>query len=133
MRPFKNGIDSNDNSIQNRFTAYLKTSIYHRKTKYLAGQYERKNRELSYDDRFMLLALMDDAYEDTYFTDEIGDEKLCCALKKLKERERMIVFRRAVAGESFVKIAADMGLKYVSTKAIYRRSLEKIRKEMLKK
>ena len=96
MRPFKNGIDSNDNSVQNRFTAYLKTSIYHRKTKYLAGQYERKNRELSYDDRFMLLALMDDA------------------------------------GESFVKIAADMGLKYVSTKAIYRRSLEKIRKEMLK-
>lgn len=59
---------------------------------------------------------------------------LCaCALNKLKDHERVIVFRRAVSEESFIKIAADMGLKYVTVKAIYRRALEKIRKEMLKK
>lgn len=40
---------------------------------------------------------------------------------------------RAVSEESFIKIAADMGLKYVTVKAIYRRSLEKLRKEMRKK
>jgi len=54
-------------------------------------------------------------------------------LNQLKDHERVIVFRRAVSEESFIKIAADMGLKYVTVKAICRRALEKIRKEMLKK
>ena len=65
--------------------------------------------------------------------DEIEDVRLSDVLNKLKERDRSIVFRRAVFAEPFIKIAADMGLKYVTVKAIYRRALEKIRKEMLKK
>ena len=124
-----NGI-GDDNIVQNRFTAYLKISIAHQKAKYLAGIYERQKQEISYEEHSELFDRMQDDSADTYFDNEIGNEQLCHALDKLKERDRMIVLRRAVSGESFVKIAEDMGVEYVNVKAIYRRSLEKIRKEM---
>lgn len=122
-----------DFAIQNRFTAYLKVSIIHFKTKYLTALREKQNQELSFDEQTELLNQMENSLEDSYFSGEVEDAQLVRALDRLKERERIIVFRRAVSGESFVRIAAEMGLKYVTAKAIYRRSLEKIRKEMLKK
>lgn len=128
----KNSI-CDENNAQNRFTAYLKVSIAHRKSKYLTELYSRQFRELSYEEYTELLNQIQNGYEDTYLSEEIEDKCLRHALHKLKERDRTIVFRRAVSGESFVRIAAEMGLKYVTAKAIYRRSLEKIRKEMLKK
>ena len=126
-----NGI-GDDNIVQNRFTAYLKISIAHQKVKYLTSLYERQKQELSYEDHSELYDAMQENHEDTYFDDQIWNEQLSNALDKLKERDRMIVLRHAVSGESFVKIAEDMGVEYVNVKAIYRRSLEKIRKEMLK-
>ncbi len=123
---------TDDNIVQNRFTAYLKVAIAHQKAKYLIRLSEQRNLELSYDEHAEILNNLQTGNEDTYFQDEIEDEQLCRALNKLKERDRRIVFQRAVSGESFVKIAMDMGLKYVTVKAIYRRTLEKIRKEMLK-
>lgn len=128
----KNRIER-DFAIQNRFTAYLKVSIAHLKKKYLTELYERQNRELSFDEQTELLNQMENSLEDSYFSEEVEDARLGRALTSLKERERIIVFRRAVSGESFVRIAAEMGLKYVTAKAIYKRALEKIRKEMLKK
>lgn len=104
-----NGI-SDDNIVQNRFTAYLKISIAHQKAKYLAGIYERQKQEVSYEEHSELFDRMQDDSADTYFDNEIGNEQLCHALDKLKERDRMIVLRRAVSGESFVKIAEDMGI-----------------------
>lgn len=128
----KDGIES-DAAIQNRFTAYLKVSISHLKAKYLSGLHERQTLELSYEERTELLNQIQNCHEDTYFSEEIEDKQLSHALDKLKERERLIVFRRAVFEESFIKIAKDSGLKYVTVKTIYRRALEKIRKEILKK
>ena len=121
-------IDDKD-IIQYRFAAYLKKSIVHKKTRYLNKVLEDHRRE-----SFCLETLERlDSQENTYLSDELEDELLCRALTRLREHERTIVFRRAVSEESFIKIAADMGLKYVTVKAIYRRSLEKLRKEMRKK
>ena len=133
MKVIRNNGTDDDNIVQNRFTAYLKTAIAHQKAKYLAGLSEQKKLELSYDEHAEILNSLQTGSEDTYLSDEIGDEQLCHALNKLKERDRIIVFRRAVSGESFVKIALDMRIKHVTVKAIYRRSLEKIRKEIMKK
>lgn len=133
MKITRNSGISNDNIVQNRFTAYLKISITHQKVKYLAGIYERQKQEISYEEYLELFDMTQDSKEDTYFNNEIGNEQLSHALDKLRERDRLIVLKRAVSGESFVKIAADMGIEYVTVKAIYQRSLEKIRKEIMKR
>ena len=133
MAFYKKNEDKKQNIIQYRFTAYLKTSIAHQKAKYLAGLLDRQRLEISYDEHAEILSRLQDGDEDTYLRNEIDDEQLARALNRLKERDRIIVFRRAVSGESFVKIALDMRMKYVTVKAIYRRSLEKLRKEMLGK
>ena len=97
-------------TIQYRFTAYLKIAISHQKARYLVKLHERKNLELFYEDHLELL--YEGHYvQDTYFGEEIQDEQLCHALHKLKQRDRLIVFRHAVFGESFVEIATDWGLK----------------------
>lgn len=133
MKTARNNGIGDDNIIQNRFTAYLKVSIAHHKAKYLAKLFEQRKQELSYEDHTEVLKkLQDDNDEDTYLRDEIEDEQLRFALNKLKERDRLIVLRRAVSGESFIKIALDMKIKYVTVKAIYSRTLKKIRKEILK-
>ena len=119
-------------AIQYRFTAYLKASIAHQKAKYLSKLYNRQNQELSYEEHAELFDKMQ-RREDKYFSDESGNDQLKYALDRLKERERMIVFRRVLANESFIKIATDMGIAHVTVKAIYRRALEKIRKEMSEK
>ena len=105
---------TDDNIVQNRFTAYLKVAIAHQKAKYLIRLSEQRNLELSYDEHAEILNNLETGNEDTYFQDEIEDEQLCRALNKLKERDRRIVFQRAVSGESFVKIAMDMRLNYVT-------------------
>ena len=107
----KDGIES-DAAIQNRFTAYLKVSISHLKAKYLSGLHERQTLELSYEERTELLNQIQNCHEDTYFSEEIEDKQLSHALDKLKERERLIVFRRAVFEESFIKIAKDSGIRH---------------------
>ena len=125
--------DKEQNIIQYRFTAYLKTSIAHQKAKYLAELLDRQRSEISYEEYAEILNRLQNGNEDTYLRNEINDDQLAHALNGLKERDRIVVFRRAVSGESFVKIAMDMRMKYVTVKAIYRRSLEKLRKEMLRK
>lgn len=133
MNIVRNDGTSKDNIVQNRFAAYLKVSIAHQKAKYLAGIDELQKREISYEGT-EIAAQIPGALEhtDRYFEDEISDQYLCQALEKLKERDRTVVLKRAVSGESFLEIATDIGIPYVNVKAIYRRSLEKLRKEMRK-
>ena len=128
---FQNCKYEDENAAYYRFTAYLKISIIRRKSRYMAKHLERQKQEISYGGSIELLNCIHG--EDVYLSSELEDELLCRALTRLREHERTIVFRRAVSEESFIKIAADMGLKYVTVKAIYRRSLEKLRKEMRKK
>ena len=132
MKTLRNNGTSDDNIVQNRFIAYLKISISRQKVKYLDKLFDQRKWELSFEEHEDTLNSLPSS-GGAYFNKEVEDESLCRALNKLKDHERVIVFRRAVSEESFIKIAADMGLKYVTVKAIYRRALEKIMKEMLKK
>ena len=132
MKTLSNDGTTDDNIVQNRFTAYLKISISRQKVKYLAKLFDQRKWELSFEEHEDMLNSLPSS-GGTYLNNEVEDESLYRALNRLKDHERTIVFRRAVSEESFIKIAADMGLKYVTVKAIYRRSLEKLRKEMRKK
>lgn len=130
---YKENTGKEQDIIQCRFTAYLKVSVSRQRSQYLAKLHERQNIELFYEEHTEVLNQIQYCSQETFLQDEIEDVRLSDVLNKLKERDRSIVFRRAVFAEPFIKIAADMGLKYVTVKAIYRRALEKIRKEMLKK
>lgn len=130
MKSMKNDGLSQDNIVQNRFTAYLLTSISHRKAKYLKTLNEQFKQEIPLEVAELLIG--EDGGINKSFDNEIGDMELQRELSKLTERDRSIVFKRAVSEESFVKIAADMDMGYAAVKAVYRRSLDKIRRELIK-
>lgn len=126
----KNNGLSQDNAVQNRFTAYLLTSISHCKAKYLKNLHNRSIQEISLEVTEQLIS--EDGGVNKNFDDEISDDELLRGLNKLTDRDKNIVFKRAVSEEPFVKIAADMNMGYSAVKAVYRRSLDKIRKELKK-
>lgn len=109
MKTLRNNGTSDDNIVQNRFIAYLKISISRQKVKYLDKLFDQRKWELSFEEHEDTLNSLPSS-GGAYFNKEVEDESLCRALNKLKDHERVIVFRRAVSEESFIKIAADMGL-----------------------
>lgn len=107
MKTLRNNGTSDDNIVQNRFIAYLKISISRQKVKYLDKLFDQRKWELSFEEHEDTLNSLPSS-GGAYFNKEVEDESLCRALNKLKDHERVIVFRRAVSEESFIKIAADI-------------------------
>lgn len=114
-------MDAEDRSIQRRFIGYLQTSISRHRWKYIQHMRERGNHEIPYE------AVLEQGTFDRY---DIADRQLLEALDRLTGRDRHILLQRAVAGESFVSIAGELGITAGAAKAAYRRALEKIRKEL---
>ncbi len=106
--------------VRNRFTAYVQTALRNRRARYLSGDKSRVQIESS-----ELL----DAYifsEKACFS-VAEREILLSALDKIQERERKIVYLRAVQEKSFVEIATALGMKYSSVTMVYYRALGKLK------
>ena len=58
------------------------------------------------------------------------NEKLERALRKLTERDRYVLFARAMAERSFEDLAAELGLSYKGIAAVYARAIKKLKKEL---
>lgn len=61
---------------------------------------------------------------------EFQNDRLEKAIESLSEKERFVLFNRAIAERSFDEIADDLNLHYKGVAAIYYRAMQKIRKEM---
>ena len=48
----------------------------------------------------------------------------------LTERDRYVLFARALAERSFEELAAELGLSYKGIAAVYSRAIQKLKKEM---
>lgn len=117
-----NGI-SNQEKIQNEFTAYISTAMSRERIAFLKSEARRRSHTYEMDDE--KFALIPDSSD--FVLDLCDTDALACALKQLDERERYVLFARVLEEKSFEEIADKLGIKYKGVAAIYYRTTAKLR------
>ncbi len=115
--------NTESDDVRNRFTAYVQTALRNRKARYLSGDKSRVQMESSELPGDFIIS------EEACFS-VAETEILLSALEKIQERERKIVYQRAVQEKSFVEIATALEMKYSSVTMVYYRALRKLRSLM---
>lgn len=119
-----NGVTENE-ILQNQFTAYVSRAIRNRKLRYIINRDQKNSKEL-------LFAQLEDFL--TAEEDKIGElleyEILRQALRQIKEKERVIVLARVVEEKSFREIAQEMNMTYKAVSNMYYRVMKRLREHM---
>ena len=136
---FKRGGRGDGSYLQNRFTAYLVTSVRRKKNEIIKARMKRQEHEgcMDIEEYFYALSVSDlplenlvcevpGSFKDVYFE----NEKLEHALRKLSERDRYVLFAKAMAERSFEELAAELGISYKGIAAAYSRAIKKLKKEL---
>lgn len=136
---FRKGTFENDSDLQNQFTAYLVRAIHRKRSDYIDARMRRMEREVPMD----LPEYYRDAETANILLDELIDreplsfgdisfenERLENALRRLPDRDRYVLFARAIAERSFEELAIETGLSYKGVAAIYYRAIGKLKKEL---
>ena len=110
-----------DHAVQNRFTAYLKVSVNHYKARYVRRLRQQQQQELYMEDPDTLSADMNLSLPGT---------QLHAALAQLRGHAQTILLEHILGDKSLVQLARELDMPYPTVKAIYRRALEKLRKEL---
>ena len=133
MKYIKNDGSVEENAVQNRFTAYLKVSLDHNRIRFSCRKKQQYNAEISYLDTDDIVPEenISDPFTDL-FSSEIGDSNLQRAIDLLREQERLILTMHVLQEISLKLIADELSIPYPTVKSLYRRSLEKLRKELKK-
>ena len=109
--------------LQNRFTALVTVSVNRARIDYLRKETSRtRNTYEMEDEKFALIP------DETDFVSSLCDsDSLSYALKQLSERERYVLLARVLEEKSFEEIADNLGLKYMGVAAVYHRTIKKLR------
>ena len=109
--------------LQNRFTALVTVSMSRARIDYLRKESSRTRHTYEMDDE--KLALIPDGSD---FVSMLCDsDSLSYALKQIDERERYVLLARVLEEKSFEEIADNLGLKYMGVAAVYHRTIKKLR------
>lgn len=134
-------------SVQNRFTAYLVTAITNQRIRYMdqrkrVRDYETISEdtlekkyidfELQYHEYLgeKTTFIMEDWRRFRDFIDMMESEKLADVIGQLKEREKTLLFARALGELSFKELGEELGLKPKQAEMAYFYVLRKIRKKL---
>lgn len=126
-------------NLQNQFTAYLVLAVRSKRRDYIDARMRRMDREITMDlpDYFRDAALSDIPLDERLygkphsFSDiPFENERLEEALRKLSDRDRYVLFARAISERSFEELAAQTGLSYKGVAALYYRAIKKLKKEL---
>ncbi len=110
-------------SLQNRFTAFVVLSLRRKKITYINCQCRKKDNLYSLDDGFL-----DYMPDNSDFVEEVCDEELVRRIMLiLTPKERYIIISRVLYGNEFGEIANKLNLKYKTVSSIYYRAIEKLR------
>ena len=119
----KNNGNTECEKLQNRFTAFISTSMERARIDYLRKEYSRKKNTYEMDDE--KLALVPDG---TDFVSRICDrEALSFALDQLSEKERYVIISKVIQEIGFEEIALELGMKFKGVEALYYRTIAKLR------
>lgn len=122
MKIKNNGVTDQER-LQNRFTAFITISITRARIDYLRKEKRRTRHIYNIEnEKFSFIS------NNTDFISKLCDShSLLCALRTLDERERYVLLARVLEGNSFEEIADKLGLKYKGVTAIYYRTIIKLR------
>ena len=123
MKQRNNGF-TEQNILQNEFTAFITTSIERERIKYLQREANRSRRIGEIEDE--KLALIPDGTD--FVAKFCENDALAYALKQLDEREHFVLFAHVLEDKSFAEIADKLGVKYNCAAMIYYRTTAKLRK-----
>lgn len=132
---FKKNMSESGDDLRNRFTAYLVTALHRKRCSAIAARIRHQKYEVAMDIQDLPT---DQSVEWPSDTREIvsmeqiefKNDQLEQAISSLNERERFVLFNRALTERSFEDIAADLDLTYKGAAAIYYRAMKKIKKNM---
>ncbi|MDR2696257.1 MAG: sigma-70 family RNA polymerase sigma factor [Deltaproteobacteria bacterium] len=110
-----------DHAVQNRFTAYLKVSVNHYRAQYIQRLRRQQQQEVPLTDHG------DPPIEADFSSPE---ELLQTALSQLREQTQVILLEHILQDKPLTQIARELGMPYPTVGAIYRRALEKLRKDL---
>lgn len=115
------GLTDND-ILQNQFTAFLSTALCNSRKTYLRSLYRRCRRECVTDE--ILSVCLEEEY---YIEPSVDYPELYAALYSIKEKEHRVFLAHVLDEKGFDEIAAELGLSYKGAAAIYYRTIAKLR------
>ena len=124
MLPKNKGITENE-ILQNQFTAYVSRAIHNRRLRYLVSLDRRCKRELPFSQHQDWLAA-----EDNHMDDIWEYELLRQLLRQIRDKERAIVLARIVDEKSFAEISQEMNMSYKAVTNLYYRVMKRLKKHM---
>ncbi|MEM5768746.1 MAG: sigma-70 family RNA polymerase sigma factor [Bacillota bacterium] len=128
----RNDGNTENEILQNQFTAYLLTAVKRQKVNYLR-RYEKLQRieiPLELQDFDLFIQAGADLTEHLPFFEQIENPVLYTALLQARERDRYIFLTRVLDERSFLDLSKELGLSYKATTHLYYRFIAKV-KEMM--
>lgn len=127
----RNGGKSDNEILQNQFTAYLAVATHRTKMEYM----ERLIMDIK------CVEILDAINNSEYINEgqeisnlpimmQIENQMLLEALQQLGDRERYVFLNRALGEKSFERLSIELGLTYKGVAAIYYRAIQKIKQKM---
>ena len=132
MRAYNNGIGE-DNKAQNCFTAYLLIAIKNTKIQYI----KKRDRTSFYEklvgiqDQLEYFGVFPDMLDELPVLEQLENDCLANALRKIKMRDRYIFMEKVLADRSLRDIAQEMGLAINTVSTAYHRVVRRLREELL--
>lgn len=126
----KNSGQTEQEILQNRFTAYLSKAIQRRRKNYLEQVGRRKEETLSEEMITNMGIFMEqDAINELPLIMQLENDTLFYALKSLNERERHVFLAKVLDEKNFNTLALELGLSYKGTATVYYRAVKKMKRE----
>ncbi len=137
-KKYHNNGQGSDNILQNYFTAYVEKSLINNRITYIQKQARLEECDLvgdiddTFDEGHLLPDLTETMYEEMYASemDMIENFTLLSALRRLDEKDRMIVKLHIIYERSYKEIACIMGMTLTAVRSRYNRAIQMIRERM---
>lgn len=115
--------------LQNRFTRYLVTAVKRQKVSYIRNKRHLMGREvdLELNENEATYQVTPDMLQTLPLLQQLEDQGLQLAMRKMKERERYVFLERVLADRSFAELAAELGMGYKGVATTYYRAVKRIR------
>lgn len=116
--------------LQNQFAAYVKTAVMRKRSSYLKKMWQLEKREIICEDKLLEVQEEEDFFSCFPLMDQIENEKLAKVFKSLSQKNRRILWLRAIEGLSYQEIADRLHMNFWSVKAAYLRMVHMFRKTL---
>ena len=114
----KNNGSTEQEILQNQFSAYVKKAVHNRRIQFLT----EKSRKFRFETPLFDL--------DYLLFDTTDHETVRQALRSIKENERRIVLERIIEEKSFGQLSDELGMSYKTVASLYYRAIKKLRRFM---